>query len=173
MAAMAARRLASEYASLTNKPIPGIVARPVSDADLFSWTFALAGPPDTPYACGVFTGLLSFPPDYPLAPPRMAFTPPITHPNVFGGGGGGGHVPGEVCISILHSGRDETGYERVEERWSPVQSISSVLLSVLSMLAEPNTESPANVDAAKLFTQEPEAWRRVVRREVERSLGLT
>ena len=43
------------------------------------------------------------------------------------------------------------GYEKSSERWSPVQSVEKVLLSVMSMLAEPNIESPANVDAAKMY----------------------
>jgi ubiquitin-conjugating enzyme E2 G2 len=167
--ALAARRLASEYQNLCAKPIPGIVARPISEDSLFHWTFALAGPPDTPFHHGVFTGTLTFPQDYPLSPPVMRFTPPLLHPNVYPASGA---RAGEVCISILHSGRDETGYERAEERWSPVQSIQSILLSVLSMLSEPNVESPADVDAAKLVSQDPEGWRRAVRRQVERSLGL-
>ena len=56
---------------------------------------------------------------------------------------------GRVCISILHTpGDDPLGYESPNERWSPVQSVEKVLLSVVSMLSEPNDESPANVDAA-------------------------
>ena len=43
---------------------------------------------------------------------------------------------GRVCISILHTpGDDPLGYETAAERWSPVQSIEKVLLSVVSMLA--------------------------------------
>ena len=43
---------------------------------------------------------------------------------------------GRVCISILHSpGDDPLGYETAAERWSPVQSIEKILLSVVSMLA--------------------------------------
>jgi ubiquitin-conjugating enzyme E2 G2 len=168
MSAAAAKRLATEFANMSRKPTPGIVARPAGGDNLMTWEFALAGPPGTDYEHGVFTGRLFFPGSYPLEPPRMVFEPPITHPNVYGAGA----RRGEVCISILHAGRDATGYERVEERWSPVQSVYSVLLSVLSMLAEPNTESPANVDAAKLFAQHPAQFREVVRREVARSLGL-
>lgn len=38
---------------------------------------------------------------------------------------------GEVCISILHPpGNDAFGYERSCERWSPVQSVEKILLSV-------------------------------------------
>ena len=55
---------------------------------------------------------------------------------------------GRVCISILHTpGDDPLGYETAAERWSPVQSIEKILLSVVSMMAEPNDESGANVDA--------------------------
>lgn len=39
-------------------------------------------------------------------------------------------------------------YESVSERWSPVQSVEKILLSVVSMLAEPNVESGANIEAS-------------------------
>ena len=56
---------------------------------------------------------------------------------------------GEVCISILHEpGEDKWGYEKPEERWLPVHTVETILISVISMLADPNDESPANVDAA-------------------------
>ena len=43
---------------------------------------------------------------------------------------------GNVCISILHTpGDDPTMYELASERWSPVQSVEKVILSVISMLA--------------------------------------
>ena len=59
------------------------------------------------------------------------------------------HKNGEVCISILHEpGEDKYGYEDASERWLPVHSVESILMSVISMLADPNDESPANVDAA-------------------------
>jgi len=164
---MALRRLQAELAKMTDSPVPGVVARP-SESNPLLWTFAIAGPAGTPYEHGVFTGELHFPREYPLVPPRMVFTPPITHPNVYPDG----PRRGEVCISILHAGVDVTGYERAEERWSPVQSISSVLLSVVSMLADVNVESPANVEAAKMFVHRPDDFRAVVRREVERSLGF-
>src|SRR6266576_1651559 len=86
---------------------------------------------------------------------------------------------GNVCISILHTpGEDPLMYEQASERWSPVQSVEKVLLSVISMLAgmcsfafsfivlmppftnsaslltpplEPNLESGANIDCCKLY----------------------
>lgn len=54
-----------------------------------------------------------------------------------------------MCISILHEpGDDKYGYERAYERWLPVHTVETILISVISMLADPNDESPANVDAA-------------------------
>ena len=56
---------------------------------------------------------------------------------------------GDVCISILHDpGEDKFGYERPEERWLPIHTVETILVSVISMLADPNDESPANLDAA-------------------------
>jgi ubiquitin-conjugating enzyme E2 G2 len=180
-ASMALQRLRTEFAKLSEESLPGIVARPRArdgggggggggDVDLLTWDFWLAGPPGSAYAGGCFPGTLRFPSDYPLSPPKMVFSPPLTHPNVYAGAA----RAGEVCISILHAGADAFGYERAEERWTAVQSVRSVLLSVQSMLhlADANVESPADVDAAKLLAADPARFRAVVRAEVARSLGL-
>lgn len=54
-----------------------------------------------------------------------------------------------MCISILHDpGEDKYGYERPEERWLPIHTVETIMVSVISMLADPNDESPANLDAA-------------------------
>ncbi len=57
------------------------------------------------------------------------------------------YTDGRVCISILHApGDDPMGYESSAERWSPVQSVEKILLSVVSMLAgqSPFTQSSVN-----------------------------
>lgn len=64
------------------------------------------------------------------------------------------------------------GYEHPNERWSPVQSVEKVLLSVVSMLAEPNDESPANVDAAKLWREDQATFDLIAEQTAQRSLGL-
>ena len=54
-----------------------------------------------------------------------------------------------MCISILHEpGEDAYGYEDAGMRWLPIHTIETILISVISMLADPNDESPANVEAA-------------------------
>lgn len=80
---------------------------------------------------------------------------------------------GLVCISILHPpGDDPNHYEHASERWSPIQSVEKILISVMSMLAEPNDESPANVEAAKMWRDRREEYEKKVRDNVRRSLGL-
>ena len=116
------------------------------------------------YEHGCFRCILNFPSDYPHSPPSMYFSPPIWHPNV--------HEDGKVCISILHSGDDQTGYESRSERWAPVQSVQTIMLSVMSMLAEPNAESPANIDAAKMWREDRAAFKVKVHANVRQSLGL-
>jgi ubiquitin-conjugating enzyme E2 G2 len=73
----------------------------------------------------------------------------------------------------LHApGDDPLGYELSAERWSPVQSVEKILLSVVSMLAEPNDESGANVDAAIMWRENKPEFERQTRRIVRKSLGL-
>lgn len=80
---------------------------------------------------------------------------------------------GTVCISILHPpGDDPNHYEHASERWSPIQSVEKILISVMSMLAEPNDESPANVEAAKMWRERRAEYEQRVRDEVKKGLGL-
>lgn len=112
---------------------------------------------------------MSFPPTYPLLPPSLTFQDPIPfHPNIY--------PSGLLCISILHPPEeDKWGYEAASERWSPVQTPETILLSVISLFSSPNDESPANVEAARLLREEREGkskeFRKAVRKCVRESLG--
>lgn len=162
---LATKRLFQEYKLLTSSPPDGITAGPISENNLLHWEALIAGPSDTPYAGGIFPASLIFPPDYPLSPPVMKFLCDIWHPNVY--------ANGTVCISILHApGEDPNHYESASERWSPIQSTEKILISVMSMLAEPNDESPANVEAAVMWRERRGEFERVVRERVRRGLGL-
>jgi len=147
-----------------DKNIPGISCGLVDD-NVFEWEVMLMISDSCPYyGEGFFRAFLSFPQTYPLLPPKMKFDTEIFHPNVY--------PSGEVCISILHPPEeDKYGYEKASERWSPVQTPESILLSVISMLGEPNDESPANLDAAKMWRDDPKAFRRKCRQCVRASLG--
>lgn len=121
------RRLAAEFSKLTESSPPGVVARPRDPSSMMIWDFTIAGPEGSHYEDGIFCGTLTFPADYPLSPPKMVFTTAMTHPNVYGPGA----RAGEVCISILHAGRDVFGYERIEERWCVRQAGRSAARGVV------------------------------------------
>ena len=110
------------------------------DDDPFVWEIMIMGPPETPYDGGFFRSEMIFPADYPNLPPKLKFVSEFYHPNVY--------PDGTVCISILHPpGEDAFGYEAANERWLPIHTVESILVSVLSMISSPNIESPANIDA--------------------------
>ncbi|KAJ1939929.1 ubiquitin-conjugating enzyme [Linderina pennispora] len=122
------------------------------------------GPPETYYEGGLFSARMTFPTDYPMRPPQLRFKSELWHPNVY--------PDGRVCISILHPpGEDAMGYESADERWSPAQTVESVMLSIISLFADPNDESPANPDAAKQWREDKRGYKRRVFRCVEKSLG--
>jgi len=154
--------LAKQLKDLAKRPIEGFSAGPADDSDLFNWDIMIMGPPGTPYEGGMFKAKMKFPQDFPNMPPELRFTSEFWHPNV--------HEDGKVCISILHPpGDDQYGYETAEERWRPIHSVESVLISVISMISSPNDESPANVDAAKQWRDDKDGFTKKVGRLVRKS----
>ena len=70
-----------------------------------------------------------------FSPPTFRFRTEMWHPNIY--------ENGDVCISILHPPVDDPqSGELPSERWNPTQNVRTVLLSVISLLNEPNTFSP-------------------------------
>ncbi|KAJ2497516.1 Ubiquitin-conjugating enzyme E2 7 [Coemansia sp. RSA 1972] len=121
------------------------------------------GPSETYYEGGMFKAILKFPHDFPFEPPTMRFTSKMWHPNVY--------EDGRVCISILHRPEeDSSGYEDISERWRPVQTVESILISVIAMLSSPNDESAANIDAAKMWRDDLSLYKKTVQRCVEKSM---
>ncbi|KAL7390816.1 hypothetical protein ABVT39_000008 [Epinephelus coioides] len=141
MTEQSALLLRKQLAELNKNPVEGFSAGLIDDDDIYKWEVVIIGPQDTLFEGGFFKAYLTFPYDYPLRPPKMKFITEIWHPNVA--------KNGDVCISILHEpGEDKFGYEKPEERWLPIHTVETIMISVISMLADPNSDSPANVDAA-------------------------
>jgi len=134
------------------------------DDDMFRWRVVFEGPPDSLYEGGIYNTLLTFPEDFPSNPPSMRFLTEMWHPNIY--------TDGNVCISILHPpGTDRFNeQESADERWRPIIGVHSILMSVISMLVDPNINSAANVDAAVQFKNDPEGWKKRVRRLTRKSV---
>ncbi|MEN2497074.1 MAG: Ubiquitin-conjugating enzyme E2 2 [Marteilia pararefringens] len=110
----------------------GIAASPKKD-DIYQWLGCIVGPEESPYSDGTFDLKLTLPKDYPLNPPKVKFTTEIFHPNIYNNG--------DICLDILDS------------KWSPLFTIKSILISIQSLLTNPNVKSAANVLAADMYSK--------------------
>ena len=145
--------IAKHYEKYNKDPIENLNIEEPSN--IYIWNFALIGPKDTPWEDEIYNGTIRFPTNYPFSPPVIQFTSNLYHPNVY--------KDGKVCISILHEGVDETAYEDTSERWSPVQTIQTIFLSIITLFHEPNCDSPANVDASILYRKDIKEFTKYIR----------
>lgn len=134
-----------------------------SKDSFLKWDLVLFGPEDSPYEGGIFNGCIKFPINYPNDPPQVILYN-FYHPNVY--------KNGKVCISILHKGEDEYGYESIAERWSPILKVPSIMISIISMITDPNFDSPANIDASKHWREDYESYKRKIYSLVAKSHGI-
>ncbi|GIQ80036.1 hypothetical protein KIPB_000763 [Kipferlia bialata] len=131
---MSARRLAKELRDLHREPVALVSAGPNDESDLYHWTASIMGPPSSPYEGGVFRLSITFSHDYPFKPPQLRFINKVFHPNI--------SESGAICLDIL------------KEAWSPVLSISKVLLSLTSLLSDANADDPLSAVAANLYKRD-------------------
>ena len=130
---MAAQRISKELDNLTKDPPANCSAGPVGD-DIFHWQATLMGPGESPFEGGVFFLDINFPTDYPYKPPRVTFATKIYHPNINSSGG--------ICLDIL------------KDQWSPALTISKVLISICSLLDDPNPDDPLVPSIAELYKRD-------------------
>ena len=130
----AERRLKREFNNFVKDPPLNCSGGPVNNnnnIDYYKWNATITGPQQSPYENGIFNLEIVFPPNYPFKPPTVVFKTPIYHPNISRGG--------SICLDIL------------KEHWSPALTISKVLLSICSLLTDPNPDDPLRSDVANLY----------------------
>ncbi|MES1903146.1 MAG: Ubiquitin-conjugating enzyme E2 D2 [Paramarteilia canceri] len=130
MTATSTKRLFKEIEDIRRDPPHNISAGPKGD-DCLTWSATITGPKESPYESGVFKLDITFPTDYPFKPPKVHFVTKIYHPNI--------NSNGAICIDILRS------------KWSPALTISKVLLSISSLMADPNPDDPLVPEIANLY----------------------
>ncbi|KAH7667192.1 ubiquitin-conjugating enzyme E2 C protein [Dioscorea alata] len=134
------KRLQSELMALMMSGDPGVSAFPEGD-NIFCWKGTITGSKDTVYEGMVYKLALSFPNDYPFKPPKVKFDSSCFHPNV--------DVYGNICLDIL------------QDKWSSAYDVRTILISIQSLLGEPNNDSPLNTQAAALWGNQEE-YRKMV-----------
>lgn len=140
---MSARRIAKELKDLQIDPLGTCTAGPATPDNLYLWSATIVGPSDSPYAGGLYALSISFPTDYPFKPPKVTFTTKVFHPNI--------NAQGGICLDIL------------KDQWSPALSIGKVLLSISSLLTDPNPKDPLVPDIARLYETNRDEFNRIAR----------
>lgn len=139
---MASKRIQKELQDLQKDPPTSCSAGPAGE-DLFHWQATIMGPQDSPYQGGVFFIAIHFPPDYPFKPPKVNFQTKVYHPNV--------NSQGSICLDIL------------KEQWSPALTISKVLLSICSLLTDPNPDDPLVPEIAHIYKTDRQRYEETAR----------
>ena len=138
------RRLVILFNEIQKNPPPLCYAEPEdSSQSMNHWIGHVDGPEGTPYAGGRFRLTIDFPSDYPFKPPSVRFITPVYHPNI--------SATGEICLDLLHS------------KWSPALTIRGLLISLCSLLADPNPEHGLNKEALRLYRADVEKYNEVVK----------
>jgi ubiquitin-conjugating enzyme E2 D/E len=141
------RRLSLEYSKIANGKNANQIG--IVEDNMTHWSAVLEGPAGSPYESGRFVLDLIFPPRYPFEPPKVTFRTPIFHPNV--------STNGAICADIL----------KPNGAWSPLMTVESLLVSIQSLLDDPNPSDPLNTEAATLFLQNRRLYDIKARRETE------
>tara|TARA_Y100000591_G_C21837393_1_gene703394 strand:- start:4 stop:528 length:525 start_codon:yes stop_codon:yes gene_type:complete len=129
------KRIKSELNEIKNSNSEYFTATPI-DNNMYRWKASIKGPKESPYEGGIFLLDIEFPANYPFRPPKIAFITKIYHCNI--------NEQGGICLDIL------------KEQWSPALTISKVLLSICSLLDDPNPDDPLMIDIARLYRDDRE-----------------
>lgn len=138
------RRIRGDLLRMIKHPVDNCSAGPESDEDLYNWVGTIIGPLGTPYEGGVFNITIAFPKDYPFRPPKVKFTTPIYHPNI-------NPNSGNICLDIL------------KDSWSPALSVQKVMLSLCSLLNDPNPDDPLVPEIAEVYRTNREKYVEIAR----------
>ena len=105
---------------MTLDPPTNIKAGPSNN--LYAWKATIAGPNGSPYEGGIFKLKINFGTEYPFKPPKVKFITKIYHCNI--------NSSGDICLDIL------------KNKWSSALTIPKLLLSIASLLDDPNPYDP-------------------------------
>ena len=130
----AKKRILNEINELEKEPPENCSAGPINKDNIFEWEGTIIGPSKSPYSGGLFRLSIIFPENYPFKPPKIKFLTHIYHPNI--------NSRGSICLDVLNT------------NWSPALTLIKLLLSICSLLTDPNPSDPLNRIAAQLYLKD-------------------
>jgi ubiquitin-protein ligase len=112
----------------------GLDATPDPES-ILKWHATIQGPEGSRWEGKEWKVDLEFTESYPMQAPKATFLEDVQHPNVF--------PNGKVCVNVLN------------QIWTPVSSVVSILVSLQMLLACPNLNDPANREAIEPLRADP------------------
>ncbi|KAG9317283.1 ubiquitin-conjugating enzyme/RWD-like protein [Chiua virens] len=108
------------------------------------------GPPETPFAGGIWKIHVELQADYPYKSPSIGFMNKIFHPNI-------DELSGSVCLDVIN------------QTWSPMFDMINIFEVFLpQLLRYPNPNDPLNGEAAALMMRHPKEYEAKVKEYVQR-----
>ncbi|KAL4063703.1 ubiquitin-conjugating enzyme/RWD-like protein [Scleroderma yunnanense] len=143
---MTMKRIHREIADVKKEDLGAITLTPTPDS-LYRWKGTIPGPQGSPYEGGLFNVDIQLGADYPFSAPKVTFATRIYHMNISEKGG--------ICIDIL------------KQNWSPALSLFKVMLSLSSLLTDPNPQDPLVPSIATEYMRNRQQHDRTARRWTE------
>jgi len=142
---IAARRILAERKEIeaTRSEYADIFRIEFNDQNARNMKATIYGPSETPYEGYEFDLEITLMEDYPRSPPNVKYLTRIQHLNV--------NEQGDICVDIF------------QKNWSPTSKISAILISLQSLLSDPNPASPLNSELGKLHSTNHDEYERVIR----------
>ena len=137
-------RIRREHVKIKKDAPPNCSAGPDDESNITQWSGVILGPTESPFEGGVFHLSFQFPKDYPYKPPYLKFKTKVYHPNI--------SPDGDICLDILKP-----------SAWSPALTITKVLLSICSLLTDPNPNDPLWGEPARLIVSDRARYNEIAR----------
>lgn len=145
---ISSKKIQREYRDICTNNTTGIQVELPDPTNIYVWNATIEGPDNTPHEGAKYKLKIVFPNDFPFKPPKVKFTNSVYHPNV--------SKDGSICLDLLDS------------NWSPALTVEKLLISISSLLDDPNENDPYRTEAANLYTTDREAYDRKVRETIAR-----
>ncbi|KPJ09825.1 Ubiquitin-conjugating enzyme E2 T [Papilio machaon] len=145
-------RLAREIKNFETKSPWGIKCSPEKEDVYDVLTVNMQGPKGSPYEKGMFKLIVDIPKRYPFEPPRVKFVTPIYHPNI--------DKEGRICMDLLKMPPNGA--------WVPTITLENLLISLQTLMANPNPHDPLMMDIANEYKIDIEKFNENARRCTEK-----